>query len=513
MTCGVPTDIGFWVCGAAVVTLRGAAKTPWTHLTGSVNAGSTQIAVQDATGWRTGDQIAVAPSEPPTVTNFYDHFDVVTVQGVSGNTITVSPALTYAHPSVSSQTFTNGTLATRTYTAEVLNLTRSGRIEGRPGLRTHFLVHYTSRPATPMVLQNIQFRYLGPQSFNGQRNLSGVLGRWGGPHWHMNGDLTNGTLAQGVVVRDFGNHAFVPHDSNGITLDHDIAFNGYNDAFWYDVADPSGHCFMGPNHSTWTNNVAARVAYIPYYRGLFSGFFMGHGDQHPAPQSSNVAQGNVAVGVQMGASNSAGFEWPENRGCPQGVWRFDAGNVAHNNQNEGIYVWQNDSFGHEVRNFVAYYNYRGILHGAYLNDYLYQDVTLFGNYIAPMILQALSRDPAPNPGLRLIRLYLDAFGRQYALMTSLHTAAGVQPVYIQGTRFSNYATAGIGLLAPSRSDPEWLDVSSATFSGNRYWLLSTIPAASLLVDHDMGLYVRRRDRPGTLMPQWNASTTPVANQR
>jgi hypothetical protein len=168
-----------------VVTLRGAPKTPWTHLAGSVNAGSTQITVQDATGWRTGDQIAVAPSELPTGTNWYDHFDVVTIQSVAGNTLTVSPALTYAHPSVSSQTFTNGTLATRTYTPEVPNLTRTGRSEGRSGRRTHFFVHYTSRPATPMVLQNIRFRYLGPQSFSGSGNLSGVLGRWGGPHWHM----------------------------------------------------------------------------------------------------------------------------------------------------------------------------------------------------------------------------------------------------------------------------------------------------------------------------------------
>ncbi len=129
---------------------------------------------------------------------------------------------------------------------------------------------------------------------------------------------------------------------------------------------------------------------------------------------------------------ASGFEWPEGS---HGVWTFDLGNLAHNNAVNGIYAWQNDSLPHQILNFTAYYNGKaGIEHGAYLNDYLYQDITLYGNGVAPVILHALSADPQPNPGLRFVRAYFDAGGRPYAVVAGDFTLAGYQPVHIQGGR-------------------------------------------------------------------------------
>ena len=100
------SDVGFWVTGAGHVDLEGAPKTSWTRLTGTANAGSAVISVQAATGWRVGDELAIAPTEPTTVPDFSLHFDTPTITGISGTQITVSPALVYKHPAV---TFHNAT--------------------------------------------------------------------------------------------------------------------------------------------------------------------------------------------------------------------------------------------------------------------------------------------------------------------------------------------------------------------------------------------------------------------
>src|SRR5207245_11554104 len=89
------SDVGVWVTGAAHVDLEVAPKTSCTRLTGPANAGSSVISVQDATGWRVGDQLAIAPTEPTTVPGFSLHFDTPTITGISGTQITISPTLVY----------------------------------------------------------------------------------------------------------------------------------------------------------------------------------------------------------------------------------------------------------------------------------------------------------------------------------------------------------------------------------------------------------------------------------
>src|SRR5436853_2199795 len=400
------SDVGFWVAGAGHVDLEGAPKTSWTRLTGTANTGSSVISVQDATGWRVGDELAIAPTEPTTVPGFYLHFDTLTITGISGTQITISPALVYTHPAV---TFHNAT-----YTAEVMNLTRTARIEGRSGYRTHFWIHNTSAPASAHMIKYVQFRYLGPfgqGAFTTDGDLSGTLGRWGGPHFHMNGDFTNGSQVIGSVVRDYGAHAFVPHDSNGITLQDDIAFDGNLTAYWYDTTDSMGMCMAGPNHLTYTHNIAAEVLAVPSGRGYrIAGFYMGTGDRSGSPASSNVAENNVAVGVQ-GNLSASGFIWPEV--CNAGTWRFDAGNIAHDNAVDGIFTWQNDGLDHQILNFVAYYNGKaGIEQGAYQNNFLYQHVALYGNGVALRILALTTTTLAPHP-LEFVNSYFDAAGAPY----------------------------------------------------------------------------------------------------
>jgi hypothetical protein len=499
------SDVGFWVTGAGSVYLRGAPKTSWTTLTGAATAGATSVTVADATGWHGGDEVAIAPTEPTSVSGFSTHFDVRTLSAVNGSTVTLSSGLAYPHPSV----IVHGT----TYTAEVMNLTRTGRIEGRFGLRTHFWVHNTSTPPVPHVLSYIAFRYLGPWgqgAFYGG-DLVGTLGRWGGPHFHINNDFSTGTQVVGSVVRDFGSHAYNAHMSNGVTFQDDIAFNGYLDAYWYDITDASGTCIMGPNHTAYTHDIAAWILTNPSNRGYrLTGFFLGPGDNVPSPQSSNSIQNSVAVGVQ-GNKNASGFEWNET--CDNGTWKFDTGNYSHDNNADGIFVWQNNSLLHDVVNFTAYYEGRaGIEHGAYTNCYSYQNATLYKNATAGVMNDAVSRSDCGTHTLQYVNLWIDA-GTQDAFQFLHHTFGG--GVYFTTPTLLDFTRAGIHMASDTGSATGgFADVdSSAGITGNPYYLDSAMQATDYLVDHGLHQILWRYDQTqkcanGSRNIAWNAWVCP-----
>jgi hypothetical protein len=64
----------------------------WTKLTAFADKGATSITVDNATGWKVGDEISIAPS-------FINprEFEKVTITRVSGNTVSFTPALQYNH--------------------------------------------------------------------------------------------------------------------------------------------------------------------------------------------------------------------------------------------------------------------------------------------------------------------------------------------------------------------------------------------------------------------------------
>ena len=87
---------------------------------------------------------------------------------------------------------------------------------------------------------------------------------------------------------------------------------------------------------------------------------------------------SVAVGVQNdeGGADRSGYIWPEDA---EATWTF-RNNRAHNNDSNGIFVWQNNEMPHVIEAFIAYYNAdAGVEHGAYTNSYVYKNMVLRGN--------------------------------------------------------------------------------------------------------------------------------------
>lgn len=343
------SDVGLWVMNAGQLDLAGSGKLPWTRAAGDLAAGATSIElVADPVGWRVGDVLAIAPTAEGASPK---EFDEVSVTSVAGRVVSLSAPLGSDHPARD--------VGGATMTAEVLNLTRNVRIEGRPGRRAHIFMHSTRKQA----IRRVAVRHVGPQ-----RNGSIVTGRYG-VHFHHCLGGSRGSLVDSVVVRDCGTRGFVPHASHGITFRKCIVYRAVGDGYWWDPPDE-----MDDNASNGIlieDSVAARVVNQDSSPAA-SGFTLSMGN-------GNVIRRSVAVGITGSAqTNGAGFSWPR---AGSGEWTTED-NVSHHND-IGSFVWVKSP--QIVRRFRAFSNsFRDAFAGAYRASSRYEscDLASAGGVIA-----------------------------------------------------------------------------------------------------------------------------------
>jgi hypothetical protein len=492
-------DVGLWVMGAGRLDLAGTPKLAWTRVTGPVAKGSSSLALADApAGWRPGDELVVSPTLPPGTEGSFTAYDSATVRAVSGRTVTLDAPTAAAHPAVDVGSDAG---SGRVQTAEVLNLTRNVRIEGTPNHRAHVFI----RSSRPQSLRHVTIRHMGPRK-KAEEFTELVLGRYG-LHFHMSGDGSRGSLVEGVVIRDTGSHAFVPHLSNGIVFRDCISHNTFEDAYWWDGA-PDTRTPGSPSHDIrYERCVASQVQYDPAFRGFtLGGFVLGRGN-------GNKALGCVAVGVQ-GSVSAAGFIWPEGS---EGIWTFESC-VAHNNGNHGIFTWQNTGKLHVITHFTAYHNVgAGISHGAYNNRYTYRDSTLYGNRGAAVLLHADSWGGPASP-LQFVNLACAAARQSDYLVLAPRHNGDVEspPPRFVGCSFGGARKAAFGWLYHGEDGPstdEVVDIVDCSFAGNEFWLGPHIGEGSRIRVRDKAhgsILLQRLDRPGDLVAKWNARVTPTS---
>ena len=475
------SDVGLWVMDRGSVSLAGSAKTPWLRASGSVAAGDRTIQLSDdPSGWRAGDDIVLAPTGRPTSKNHYDAFSRAKIASISGRTITLSRGAAHAHPAVD----TPGGRAT----AEVLNLTRNVSVGGEPGGRAHIFIHSQAT----QTLRHVDIRYVGPRK-GGGRNTEPVAGRYG-LHFHHCLGGSRGSEVRGVVVRQCGNHSFVPHMSHGVKFTGCIAFDVFDSAFWWDHGDTT--------HDTlYERCVAARVKGLPNNKAYrLTGFFLARGN-------GNRAHECVATGV-WGASEASGFQWPGARS--EGMWGF-TDCVAHNNKENGIFVWQNTNRRHVIERFAGFHNGRaGIRHGAYINGYVFVDSILYGNLLCAIDLTALS---SGKRQLHFLRMKCDCAGfSDHAVMSGHHILNG-SPVLFEDIDFRNYKHSAFGFTPVKSKRPEEIDIVDCSFDGNELWLYDKAHSDSLIRFRSGGesLAIRPLDatQAGETRPEWNAKVEPI----
>jgi Bacterial Ig domain/G8 domain len=516
----IPSDVGLWVVGDGLLDAQGADKTDWTHAAGAVPGGASRLDLEAAPdGWRVGDEVAVAPTEPPSAGEAsWSGFDEASLTTVSGAAVGLSKATARPHPLVDGR-----------WKAEVMNLTRNVRIEGTAHGRAHVFL----RSTRPQVIRNVALRYMGPRQAGEEGGSEPVKGRYA-LHFHHAMDASRGSVVSGTVVRDAGSHAFVAHTSHGVTFDSTVSYNTFDEAYWWDqptrkYPDPPDSF---SNDIVYRNAVAARVHADPDSRGYrLSGFFLGTGLR-------NVVRGCVAVGV-VGNGDASGFIWPEvsgveaDGGANDGAnsWLFD-NNVAHNNKRHGIFTWQNNPNDHVVNNFLGYYNSgNGVKWGAYTNRYHFVDNVLYGNGESQFFAWATGRGLREHrfDGFQLVGSRLDAAHQSdYALSLAARSVVESDPAdpdpsgIIQGNVFAGYRKAAVNLSADELDNNpypnQWLLVDNLWKDPDRArdFLLTETPgsrvpgAAGLTVDDRRhgAISLGRAGAPrGVPNRAWNARVT------
>ena len=285
----------------------------------------------------------------------------------------------------------------RSIAAEQFNLTRSIVIDNV----SRFMFHLG---AGRQVLKHLAVTNSG---------VAGELGFY--PiHFHKNGDTTRGSLVEGVVVENGRFHAFVPHASHGITFLDCVAYNTTEHAYWWDSPPSDGDTSNDTRDVVWQHCLAALVS-TPSKGHRLAAFVLG-------ASSGNRCIDCTAVAVQ-GGKNSSGFVWPEKG---HGIWEF-RGCVAHNNESNGIFVWQNTDTQNSINDFIAYRCGRaGVEHGAYVNSFKYVNLTISDTATA-VISHALSAQGG---------LVFDRVVTNCPLVIGKHSRPSSNPVVYSSCRFS-----------------------------------------------------------------------------
>jgi G8 domain len=490
----VKGDVGLWVMGAGVLELVGTPRRAWTRLAGAVGAGTARLPLADApTGWRPGDEVVVAPTLAPDQDEAWKAYSAGRVRSAGGRTVTLDKPTRFAHPAVD---VIDDAGSGRVQTAEVMNLTRNVRIEGTPGHRSHIFI----RSSRPQTVKAVAIRHMGPRK-QAEEFTELVLGRYG-LHIHMCGDGSRGSKVEGVVIRDTGNHSFVPHLSNGIAFRDCISHNTFEDAYWWDGA-PDTRTPGSPSHDIlYERCIASQVQYDPPFRGFtLTGFALGRGN-------GDVIRDCVAVGVQ-GEESAAGYQWPEGG---EGVWTFE-GNIAHNNAKHGIFTWQNTGKLHVIARYTAYHNGgAGISHGAYNNRYTYRDSTLYGNADGAVIIHADSWGGSASP-LQFLNLSCHGANQSEYLVTAPrhHGDNELPPPRFVASAFTGATKAAFAWLYDGSDGPstdEIVDIVDCSFKGNEFLLGPGIGEGSRIRVQDKvhgSIILRRADQSaGRPVGKWNA---------
>lgn len=488
----VESDVGLWVMDHGVLDTHGSQKLAWTRAVSGIPRGATTIKLrEDPVGWRAGDRIVLTPTASPGEPGFHAAYDDAEITGIRGRNVTLSRPAQFDHPVVE--------LKPGTRTApEVLNLSRNVSIEGTQRGRSHALIHSHGRQR----VENTLFAHMGPRR-QYQGHSVGIGGRY--PlHFHQCGQTSRGSVVRGAVVTGSGNHAFVPHVSDGITFVDCISHDAMEDPYWWDPPGDHGAMTHSSNGISWDRCVASLVRTDPHEKALrMSGFTLGTGDK-------NVIRNCVAVGV-AGGEQSSGFFWRA-PGEPHGPWVFDR-NLAHNNESNGAFNWQNDRDVGTARRFVAYHNgAAGVLQGAYRNPYRFENAILYGNALAAIKLHAVSR----HVPLRFSDSLFDGAGLSDNLVvTDDHKIAADVPTEFTRCTFRGYRHSAVWIAADrdGKGIPNWIDLVDCTYEGNELFLHPAAAAATRLRVKDRAhgdIVVRRWDQPGVPKREWNASFTPAS---
>lgn len=303
------------VSSGASLELHGAPRVVWTNLSASAAKGATQVTVAHGVDWRAGDNIVLASTDFDP-----NQAEALVVQSVSGQQVTVTTPLKYAHWGVL-QTLGGATLDER---AEIGLLSRNITIRGNDECVTSgYCGHIIVFQGGIAHVEGVELYQMGQKS---------KLARY--PfHWHVAGDVTGQYIRNSSIWKTF-NRCVTVHGTNMAVVSGNICYNHLGHGYFLEDGIEHGN--------TITNNLGI-LAVTPA-----AGQQVLASDTRPATfwitNPDNTYTGNVAAG-----SMGVGF-WialplhPTGLSATDAVWpRRTAftnfsNNKAHSNRSTGMNV-------------------------------------------------------------------------------------------------------------------------------------------------------------------------------
>jgi cell migration-inducing and hyaluronan-binding protein len=294
--------------------LHGEARSAWTRLAATANAGTTQLLLETAPNWRAGDRVVIASTsfEP-------NEAEVVVVAAVSGTSVTLGEPLHFTHWGTT-QTIAGATLDER---AEVGLLSRNIVVRGdERSDATGFGGHIMMMGGYSRI-EGIELTRMGQR---------GKLARY--PiHWHMMGDAP-GQYARGNSIWHSFSRCVTVHGTNDVTVANNVCY------------DHAGHGYFLEDGIETRNTFTGNLGLLT--RVPLDGKRLLPTDATPATfwmtNPDNTWRGNVAAGSEGYGFWFALPEHPTGLSTTASVWpqygplREFASNVSHSNRITGLHA-------------------------------------------------------------------------------------------------------------------------------------------------------------------------------
>jgi len=201
--------------------LHGDRQHTWTKLARTAQAGSAEIAVLDASGWRAGDEIVLASTD-------FDprQAEKRTIAAIDGNVITLDRALDYMH-------FGEITFGVDER-GEVGLLTRNIRIQASDDAESsYFGGHIMAMAGSRMYVSGVELSRMGQYLHLARYPI----------HWHIIGE-GQGQYIQNSSIHDTYSRCVTVHGTNNLQVENNVTFNTVGHCFFLEDAVETGNQFI-----------------------------------------------------------------------------------------------------------------------------------------------------------------------------------------------------------------------------------------------------------------------------
>jgi hypothetical protein len=442
------------------IDLHGEKKTSWTKITATAAAGATQINVLEATNWRVGDEIAIAP------TDFFPlEAERRTISAINGTTLSLNAPFQHRHwGNIETLGTTEKTVDQR---AEVALLTRNITIRSANSPGSQFGGHFMAMANAVARISNVEFSGLGQLQRVGRYPV----------HFHYMGDNGANSYLRDSAVHSSIQRGIVVHRSNHLRIQNNVVFDVTGHAVFLESAIET--------NNTFDNNLVMLVKMVPTaYRStefefeLFEGF----------------------AGAQL--------QNLKNRMTPAGFWISNQHNRFTNNVVAGVQFgygyWFAEGEMSSIRDVPNLYNngniFQGFVPSAYRRPFLQfegnsahsinavNDVGRTTQYASPMsaglFFESLSYFPE-IPGSAPIF-------KDFTVWKVAHTGVWAQTFNLQGLPYEQITPIIDGLVA----------------ADNRTALFVEQGAGPTRIRNSVLYGFTNNITPGRTAPEWAAQWTP-----